>query len=206
MVFDVGACYGKKLVSLLNLNSRVVAIEPQERCMKYLKNNFNSNSVYFIQKALGETESIEKLYEGVDHSLSTMSNEWKKKIIENNDDLKHNWKTPYYVSVTTLDSLIKQFGAPSFIKIDVEGYELSVLKGLTRPIKMISIEFIKNNIHNSIDCLKYLNNMGDYRYNYSIGEEHRFFFKTWKNYSEIVNYLVSPSISKWGDIYIKLKE
>ena len=95
---------------------------------------------------------------------------------------------------------------PTFIKIDVEGYELSVLKGLTTTIKMISIEFIKNNIHNSIDCINYLNNMGNYRYNYSIGEEHSFKFEIWKDYKGIIDCLKHPGIANWGDIYIKLDE
>ena len=43
--------------------------------------------------------------------------------------------------VTTLDKLIEQYEVPSFIKIDVEGYELEVLKGLTRLVPALSFEF-----------------------------------------------------------------
>jgi hypothetical protein len=33
------------------------------------------------------------------------------------------------VPVSTIDCAVSKFGVPSFIKVDVEGYELNVLKG-----------------------------------------------------------------------------
>ena len=42
--------------------------------------------------------------------------------------------------MTTLDSLIEKYGAPSYIKIDVEGYELEVIKGLSTSVQLISVE------------------------------------------------------------------
>ncbi len=43
--------------------------------------------------------------------------------------------------MTTRDKLIEEYGIPSFIRSDVEGYELEVLKGLSVPINMISFEY-----------------------------------------------------------------
>ena len=35
----------------------------------------------------------------------------------------------------------KEFGKPAFCKIDVEGYEYKVIKGLSEPLNTVSFEF-----------------------------------------------------------------
>jgi hypothetical protein len=45
------------------------------------------------------------------------------------------------VNVVTLDSLIKEYGTPDYIKVDVEGFDLEVLTGLSSQISLISFEF-----------------------------------------------------------------
>lgn len=39
-----------------------------------------------------------------------------------------------------LDALIEQWGRPDYIKVDVEGAELSVLQGLQPPVRFLSFE------------------------------------------------------------------
>jgi len=47
--------------------------------------------------------------------------------------------------MVTLDAAtIETFGKPFYCKIDVEGWELDVLKGLSQPIPLISFEFHLN--------------------------------------------------------------
>lgn len=203
LVFDVGACYGKKLASFLKIKANVVVVEPQEKCMNFLKKTFSNSNLIFVQKALGERECLADFYEGEDHSLSTMSEGWMTYINRNFVNTNHKWNSPYKVQVTTLDKLIKKYGIPSYIKIDVEGFELHVLKGLSHSINMISIEFIRENIHRTIECINYLNKIAPRLYNLSVGEEHKFKFTIWKKYSEIMDYFASAEIPAWGDIYIK---
>src|SRR4029453_18235955 len=44
------------------------------------------------------------------------------------------------VQTTTLDELTISYGLPFFVKIDVEGYEPSVLRGMKRPVPFLSFE------------------------------------------------------------------
>ena len=53
--------------------------------------------------------------------LSTFAEHWKKgRFVES------KWDKKIIVDMTTLDELIKEFGVPNFIKIDVEGFEHEV--------------------------------------------------------------------------------
>ena len=58
------------------------------------------------------------------------------------------------VPITTLDSLIARHGVPTFIKIDVEGFEFEVLVGLSRPINAISFEFTTIQRDVALDCVE----------------------------------------------------
>ncbi len=44
------------------------------------------------------------------------------------------------VKVEVLENFIHKFGTPKYIKIDVEGYELEVLKGLQTAVPLLSFE------------------------------------------------------------------
>jgi hypothetical protein len=79
------------------------------------------------------------------HTLSSMSKAWIDSIKSSDiffvSTQAFSWQKSSKVQVTTLNQLIKDYGNPSFCKIDVEGYEYKVLKGLSEPIKTISFEF-----------------------------------------------------------------
>jgi FkbM family methyltransferase len=43
--------------------------------------------------------------------------------------------------MTTMDTLISLYGKPDYCKIDVEGFEINVLKGLNIPLNLVSFEY-----------------------------------------------------------------
>jgi hypothetical protein len=57
------------------------------------------------------------------------------------------------VGVVTHDSLIKHYGMPRYIKINVEGYEGTVLDGFSIQPPLISIEYHGANLKGAIGCL-----------------------------------------------------
>ena len=57
LCFDVGAHKGNRTEIFLKLGARVVAIEPQERCVRYLQSKFGKNPQFsLVKKGLSDKE------------------------------------------------------------------------------------------------------------------------------------------------------
>ena len=67
------------------------------------------------------------------------------------------------ISVTTLDALIDEFGAPAFCKIDVEGMEAEILQGLSSALPLIAFEYVPAALPIAQACLDRLCAIGSPR-------------------------------------------
>jgi len=202
--FDIGANYGNRTEIFLSLGAKVIAIEPQPKQAKFLRRKFK-NKINLIEKAVGAVSSKSTMYISADNQLSSLSSDWISEVKKQR--FNHvSWDKKIEVEITTLDDLIKQYGKPNFCKIDVEGYELEVIKGLSQPIRIISFEYtIPEFTERAIDCLNYLNGLGKIICNYSTGETMQFGLNNWLNPSEFIELfksLPSKGIID-GDIYVK---
>ena len=201
LVFDVGANMGSRTEVCLKLGARVICVEPQEECVKHLRKLFGKNSrVIIVDKALGEKECTSTLMVCDDaHTLSTMSGKWVK---EGRFSGEHKWTRKQEIVVTTLDSLVHQYGAPRLCKVDVEGYEIPVLKGLSSPIPVISFEFTKEFLTDALTCMEHLSSLGQVRFNCSMGESMRLTYDDWTTPQDLYARLeLINDKSLWGDIY-----
>src|SRR3982751_3963898 len=52
LVFDIGANIGNRVETFFNIGCNVVAVEPQEECIKILKQKFG-DSIEIVEKGLG---------------------------------------------------------------------------------------------------------------------------------------------------------
>jgi len=111
------------------------------------------------------------------------------------------------VRTTTLDALCSNFGQPAFVKIDVEGHEQAVLRGLSSPTRALSFEFHIEYMQATFLCLAHLDQLGSYEYNYSFGETMELRLAEWKNLPDIQASLsgVNDTLA-WGDVYARLRD
>jgi len=172
LVFDIGANMGQRTAVLKKTTASVIAIEPQIKCFEHLQIRFRrSKKVKLINAALDKTAGKGLLYEASSLTVSSMSEDFintvGKSIFK-----EVSWGAQTTVKTLTLDMLVAEFGIPDFVKIDVEGYELNVLQGLSQAIPVISFEFIPSFMDNSIFCIEKLISLSaSYKFNYTLGEE-----------------------------------
>ena len=209
LVFDVGANVGSRTRLFLELGANVISVEPQETCavvLQELRNKIilaENQSLVVIQKALGESVCETEMIMSNASVLSTLSKEWIEVMTKSGRFNNYSWSESVPVSVTTLDKLIEEHGTPSYVKIDVEGYEYEVLKGLTKPIKYISLEFAPEFLHKTYKCIEYIESLGEVVFNYSLGESMKYNLNAYVTAGEIINILDSYSkdYKIFGDIY-----
>ena len=93
----------------------------------------------------------------------------------------------------------------SVIKIDVEGYELEALKGLTRPLKALSFEFLPADVETALRCVARLEELGPYEFNLSCVETMNLIWPDWKTADDVRSLLSSLGRGdRSGDIYARL--
>ena len=202
LCFDVGANIGNRTKVFLALGAKVVAVEPQSDCVKMLTLRFK-NRITIVQKALGQKDGDGVIYIGESSAISSLSKDWISAVASARFKGK-KWNTEQKVDITTLDKLISTYGRPAFCKIDVEGYEQEVLKGLTSRIPFLSFEYaVPERINEITNCLNELDRVGQYVCNYTIGEKMEFKLADWVSREELISYVKLVAAKQtFGDIYI----
>jgi FkbM family methyltransferase len=202
LCFDVGANIGDKSEIFLKLGARVVAIEPQSDCVRKLTKRFRSNKdLTVIEKGLSDANGTLSLsISSTENTISTMSDQWKEKGRFSN---KYSEGRTVKVEVSTLDDLIKDFGLPDYIKIDVEGFEFNVLKGLSSPVKLISFEFVSEFFDDAKKCIEYLSTFGQIRLNAVLGLPEKFIFESFLDPEVFLDQMAEIiTIGTCGDIFV----
>jgi FkbM family methyltransferase len=201
LCFDVGANVGLKAEVLLDLGARVIAFEPQADCLRELKARLGARAgLTTVMAAMGPSPGRGTFYRRDRPTTSGMVREWEGRI-----------KEAISVRVTTLDECIVKYGVPRYCKVDVEGYEVQVFLGLTRPIETISFEFHLRDggADTAVACVERLAGLGDYTANITLADAPSFVRPEWWNAREfrrVFPTLTAPQPGHdWGDIFLRLR-
>ncbi len=205
LVYDVGANVGNRVNVFLAIGAKVVAVEPQKNCIETLHQKFG-NQIKVVGMGLGATETEKDLYIADYSTISSMAEDWIESVKQSRFK-QHNWEKKEKVRITTLDKLIAEFGLPQFCKIDVEGYEVEVLKGLHQPIPFISFEYtVPEQTGKLIECLELCRNLSSqYVFNYSVGEGMVYQLDDFVSFEKFLSHVQSKEFIEtgFGDIYVK---
>lgn len=204
LIFDIGAHHGLFTEECKRRfpNSKIVPVEANENLWSTLHLKYEYDpSVVVLNYLVSDVTADFKTFHISEHDqISTASEDW----ILNSRFSGYNFDTKVGVVTVNLDSLIKIFGHPDLIKIDVEGYELEVVNGLSQKSGEICFEWAEEQYEKiNLTCQK-LQQLGYTNFGYIIGDEYLKrpeTFTTWEN-SDFHNIVKPEEKDKWGMIWV----
>ena len=207
LCFDVDANIGEKSEAMWEAGARVVAFEPNPLVLPELQARCGHRKNWsVVATALGSGAGITTLHARELHGTSSLAEDWELAGGVPAGDVIATYNVP----VVTLDSAIQRFGSPAFCKMDVEGWELEVLEGLTQPIPVLSFEFhlTDHDIRKTIACLEKLTKFGASCANITPAETSSFHFKDWIPLEQFLAWFpgdLKESLpgEPYGDIFVR---
>ena len=153
--------------------------------------------VVIVGKAVRDRSAVETMWiDGPGSAVNTLSQKWATALKGNK--ARHTYghcgldfarqKT---VETTTLEELMSAHGVPLFVKIDVEGYELNVLRGLKRPVPCLSFEVNLPEFRpEGLQCVELLGCLAAAgEFNYAVDCEQGLALERWLSTDEFLNVL-----------------
>ena len=199
LVYDIGANKGNKVKAFLKMGFRVIAVEPEKKALSTLYWRFGKNkNVTIIENGVSDKEGELTIHIAESRSgLNTLSDKWVNSLETeegNRWHKKHSFKDSYTIKVTTLANLFSTYGLPYFIKIDVEGYESQVIKGMNYMPSFISFETnLPEFLKETIEIIKHLMSLSNKMvFNYSLSDKLE--SGKWFSSGEIISIINDPSI------------
>jgi FkbM family methyltransferase len=204
LVFDIGAHVGDRVRAFRRLGARVVAVEPQPALHRTLRTLFGrDDGVTLVPSAVGRTAGTATMMINVDNpTISTLSTDFIAASRGAAGWEGQAWPQSCEVPVTTLDALIGAHGVPSFIKLDIEGFEAEALSGLSRRVTALSFEFTTIQRAIGLAALERCAALGYTHFSAALGESQA--LDAWRSAAEIADWLTTlPHAANSGDIYAR---
>ena len=210
LCFDVGANVGSRTEIFLMLGAKVVSIEPQTQCIQKLRRKFieYGDCVTIVPKAVSDSKGISRIALSSFDGYTSMSNKWISRVEQSGRFRKSvTWTDWQDVETTTLDSLISEYGVPHYLKVDVEGFETSVFRGLHTAISFLSFEFTwPETIEETCSVIDMIDSLDKYEYNYVVEDSMEWQLKDWISGEQLKSYFylhLSRDLLLAGEVYAR---
>jgi FkbM family methyltransferase len=204
MFFDIGANIGRWSLSNINNCDKIISVEASPNTFNSLVNNtINNKKIICLNYAVcnSDKEFID-FYNCTADTLSTINKDWL------DSEKSRFYKQFNYNVITcktiTIDKLIKDYGTPELIKIDVEGGEFECLSSLTQKVNNISFEWASETNDITFKCIDYLVSIGYIEFAIQIEDNYTYRPQFYRDINFVKEYLNKTTPKKeWGMIWAK---
>ncbi len=204
LAFDIGAHAGNRTRAMLRTGARVVALEPQATLHAFLARDLPAGATLIRAAAGARAGTAELAVSRLHPTLASLAPGFAVRMAGAPGFAQVVWDAWETVPVTTLDALIAQHGRPRLIKIDVEGFEAEVLRGLSQPAPWVAFEYLPAALDVAHACLDRLEALAPYRYNFVEGERLTFTLPRWETAAALRAVLVARAAGgRSGDVYAR---
>jgi FkbM family methyltransferase len=157
-LFDIGANRGLYADANENKYDEIILVEANPKMCDFLSKKYEGKSKFKVVNVIVSSKEETPFYvcENAD-TISTADEEW---IHQSRFSKDYNWQRISNVESKSVDNLIKQFGSPTFMKIDVEGYEYNVITSVSSKISPLCFEWAEEKKVEILLTLEYLHKIG----------------------------------------------
>lgn len=128
VIYDFGANNGQNFNYYLSKGYKVVGIEANPLLCREIEKKFSNEIAagkLTIMNYCLSADSDDEIVEFYVHKTNSLLSQFNKPGYENLDDFE-----PIKIKSKKASSIVKEFGAPYYIKIDIEHYDIMILKEL----------------------------------------------------------------------------
>jgi len=204
IIFDIGGNKGLFTDKCLNTypECTIIIVEPNPILFDSLKHKYKNKNVIVLDFLVSSKndELVEFFISDVD-TISTASLDW----VKNSRFSKNSkWNKKELKKTINLDELVKIYGKPNLVKIDVEGYEYEVMLGLTQKLNDICFEWAEEQYENINKTCLHLKSLGYENFGCIYNDDYLNkpnTFSSWID-CDIHNNISSNRKMNWGMIWV----
>jgi len=192
IAFDIGSNSGSFTEFFLTKAGfdKVIAVEANPALAEFLSQKFSASSVTVVNRAVSNsTDQLIDFYVCNADGISSADESWctTGRFAINP---YHQW-TKTQIKTITIDDLVKQYGIPNHIKMDVEGYESVAIQGMTAAYCPIRFEWEEEKIDELEKSLNHLVSIGYHYFGIVVEHDNEFDDRPISYFDDINKLIVS---------------